>query len=104
MLWGGSWSRSGCERGCIGNAPKRRSHVACGFADSAYRLVRESKRSVGTPTCSSWDLWFPRAIDAVNSVRLSLADSSRGNTYGIPWQMNLSMASKRGCLLRSGRS
>jgi hypothetical protein len=32
--------------------PKRRSHVACGFADSAAKychLVRESKRSVGTP-------------------------------------------------------
>ena len=36
----------------FGMVSKRRSHVACGFADSAAkycRRVRESKRSVGTP-------------------------------------------------------
>jgi hypothetical protein len=31
------------------------------------------------------DLWFPRAIEAVNSIRLSSAVSLRENMYGIPW-------------------
>ena len=37
-------------------APKRRSYVAYGFADSVAKychLVRESKRSVGTPLAIS---------------------------------------------------